>query len=102
MITRKYQRAKWWMLGVLVPLMVGLLMLAHHLAPSPAWRPVLEVGVLLFSYGLIELWLRLNRVSFLRDRAGEYISEVTELETRTIYVLPSKPQRRYTFEKKQL
>jgi hypothetical protein len=100
MVTRKYQRAKWWMLGVLVPLMVGLLGLAHYLAPSPAWRPVLEVGVLLFSYGLIELWLRLNTVSLLRNRAGGYISEITEVETPTVYVLPSKPQRHYIFEKK--
>jgi len=65
MVTRKYQRAKWWILGVLVPLMVGLLGLAHYLAPSPTWRPVLEVGVILFSYGLIELWLWLNTVSLL-------------------------------------
>ena len=77
MVTQKYQRAKWWILGVLVPLMVGLLMSAHYLAPSPTWRSVLDVGVLLFSYGLIELWLWLNTVSLLRDRAGEYVSEVT-------------------------
>ena len=100
MVTRKYQRAKWWMLGVLVPLMVGLLGLAHYLAPSPAWRPVLDIGVLLFSYGLIELWLWLNTVSLLRDRAGEYISEVAEVETSIGYILPSKPHRRYIFEKK--
>jgi len=100
MVTQKYQRAKWWMLGVLVPLMVGLLMSAHYLAPSPAWRPVLDVGVLLFSYGLIELWLRLNTVSLLRNRAGGYISKITEVETPTVYVLPSKPHRRYIFEKK--
>ena len=65
MVTRKYQRAKWWMSGVLAPLMVGLLMSAHYLAPSPMWRLVLEVGVILFSYGLIELWLWLNTVSLL-------------------------------------
>jgi hypothetical protein len=46
----------WWLLFMLAPLMLGLLMLAHRLAPSPGWREFLEVGVVFFIYGLVALW----------------------------------------------
>jgi hypothetical protein len=57
MLKQKRSRQTWWPLYVLALIIVGLLFLAHHLAPSLGWRIFLEVGVLGFGYGLIAFWL---------------------------------------------
>jgi hypothetical protein len=57
MTKQKRSRQTWWPLYTLVLMMAGLFILADRLAPSPGWRTVLEVGVVVVGYGLIALWL---------------------------------------------
>jgi hypothetical protein len=57
MIKQKRTRQTWWPMYALGLLMIGLLFLAHRLAPSPGWRTFLEIGVVIMGYGLIALWL---------------------------------------------
>lgn len=56
----KSSELPWWLLVGFVALMAGLLMLAHRLAASLGWREFLDVGILLFSYGLVTLGLGRN------------------------------------------
>jgi len=67
MVKQKRSRQSWWPLYGLALMMVGLLILAHHLAPSPGWRHFLEVGVLVVGYSLMSLWLE-KHPSVLLDR----------------------------------
>lgn len=53
-------------------IMVGLLILAHYLAPSPGWRIFLEAGVVIGGYGLMTLWLETHN-SVLLDRSSAEI-----------------------------
>ena len=57
MAKQKRSRQTRWPLYGLALMMVGLLILAHHLAPSLGWRHFLEVGVLVIGYSLMALWL---------------------------------------------
>lgn len=57
----------WWQLYTLVLLMVGLLILAHYLAPSPGWRAFLDGGVIVAGYGLITAWLETHSSVLLRE-----------------------------------
>jgi hypothetical protein len=57
MVKQKRSRQTWWPLYALALMMVGLLILAQQLAPSPGWRHFLEVGVLVVGYSSMSLWL---------------------------------------------
>jgi hypothetical protein len=67
MVKQKRSRQSWWPVYALALMMAGLLILAHHLAPSPGWRHFLEVGVLVVGYSSMSLWLE-KHPSVLLDR----------------------------------
>jgi hypothetical protein len=71
MAKQKRSGQTWWPLYVLALIMVGLLFLAHRLAPSPGWRTFLDVGIVMVDYGLIVWWLETHpNVSLNRPSAG--------------------------------
>ncbi|HXV98475.1 MAG TPA: hypothetical protein VEC93_08630 [Anaerolineae bacterium] len=57
MTKQKPARQIWWPLVALALIMIGLVFLAHRVAPSPGWRTFLDVGIVVFCYGLMALWL---------------------------------------------
>ncbi|MFN8493021.1 MAG: hypothetical protein U0350_35790 [Caldilineaceae bacterium] len=60
MFTQK-RKPKWWQLGLLAPLMVGLLILDARLTLSQWEHQCIEVGVVLLMYGSMACWLWLNQ-----------------------------------------
>ena len=54
---RTPRKPGWWMLYVLVPLMGGLLALEHGAPLSPRGHQYAQVGIVLFIYGLVWLWV---------------------------------------------
>ena len=54
---RTYRKPGWWMLYALVPLMGGLLLLEHRAPLSPRGHQYVQVGIVLFIYGLVWLWV---------------------------------------------
>ncbi len=63
----KISRPKWWLLFLLLPVLVGLFVIDTKAPISDAGHRVLEVGIVLLVFGLIELWLRANDANI---RAG--------------------------------
>lgn len=63
----KHARQSWWPVDAVALIMMGLLFLAHRVAPSPGWRTFLDVGIVVIGYGLIALWLETHS-SLLLDR----------------------------------
>jgi hypothetical protein len=53
-------RPKWWQLYLTFPLLIALFALDQRLKLSPRGHTVLQIGILLFVYGLIYLWLKAN------------------------------------------
>ena len=48
----------WWPLYLITLTMIGLLALAHNLAPSSGWDKFLDISILIVGYGLLDWWLR--------------------------------------------
>jgi hypothetical protein len=49
-----------WPLYAIALLMIGLLVLAHYLAPSSGWDKFLDISILVVGYGLLDWWTRLG------------------------------------------
>lgn len=88
---QKHSQQSWWSVGVLVLFMVGLLILAHRVAPSTGWRIFLESGVVIAGYGLIMLWLNTHPAGLLDRDYAEFDSQSIELLEREMSAAPSSP-----------
>jgi hypothetical protein len=80
----KRSRQPWGRLYLLALMMIGLLFLAHRLAPSPGWRTFLEIGVVVIGYGLIIVWLEIHPdmlLSRLPDETDNPAVEPAQVET---------------------
>lgn len=63
---------KWGILYMVLPLSAGLFWLQMQ-APWPeAGHRVAEVGIVLLTFGLVELWLRANRLAILNEDHGSH------------------------------
>jgi hypothetical protein len=63
----KTREPAWWMLYALVPVMSGLLVLEFR-APLPSgWHKAVQVGIILFVYSLVWVWLWANDRAMLHD-----------------------------------
>jgi hypothetical protein len=84
----------WWILLVFVGLVLGLLVLAHRLMPSLGWREFADISILIFAYGLIELWLRKSSSSLVEDHPDP-AKNVDYDQTYAIEELPLKINPRF-------
>ena len=57
------RRPGWWGLYALVPLMAGLLVLEHRASLAPAGHKFAQIGMVVCMYGLVWLWLRVNKLA---------------------------------------
>lgn len=96
MIKQKHSRQSWWPLYMLALFMIGILFLAHRMVPSPGWRTLLQIGVVVGGYGLIALWLEITSSASLVQPPTEtdhLVSQGPEWE-----ILPPSPAHvRYQF-----
>ena len=63
----KTREPAWWMLYALVPVMGGLLVFEVRAPLSPGWHKGVQVGIILFVYGLVWVWLWANDLAMLHD-----------------------------------
>jgi hypothetical protein len=66
----KTREPAWWMLYALVPVMGGLLVFEVRASLSPGWHKGVQVGIILFVYGLVWVWLWANDSAMLHDSAN--------------------------------
>jgi hypothetical protein len=59
-MTHKQPRPAWWLLYTLGPAMGGLLLVESRASLSPGGHTAVQVGIVLFIYGVVWLWLRVN------------------------------------------
>jgi hypothetical protein len=63
----KTRQPAWWMLHALVPVMGGLLVLEFRAPLSPGWHKAVQVGIILFVYSLVWVWLWASDSAMLHD-----------------------------------
>jgi hypothetical protein len=66
----KTREPAWWMLYALVPMMGGLLVLEFRTPLTPGWHKAVQVGIILFVYSLVWVWLWANDRAMLHDSAN--------------------------------
>ena len=66
----KTRAPAWWTLNALVPVMGGLLVLEFRAPLSPGWHKAVQVGIILFVYSFVWVWLRANDRAMLLDSAN--------------------------------
>jgi hypothetical protein len=66
----KTREPAWWILYALVPVMGGLLIEEFRAPLSPGWHKAVQVGIILFVYSLIWVWLWANDSAMLHDNAN--------------------------------
>jgi type VI protein secretion system component VasK len=65
----RHRRPAWGLLYALVPLLAGLFMVEHRAPLSPGGHTAVQVGIALFIYGLVWLWLQANALRLMwRDQ----------------------------------
>lgn len=78
----KISRPKWWLLFLLMPVLVKLFVIDYEAPISDAGHRVLEVGIVLLVFGLIELWLRGNDANI---RAAQWHAAQGRETRRVLY-----------------
>lgn len=63
---------KWWQPFALLPLMMLLLVLQARILASPQAHLLLEIGILVFIYGAIALWMKANAPTLARDSSPSW------------------------------
>lgn len=96
MAKQKYSRQNWWCLYTLAIIVVGLLILAHYLAPSPGWRIFLETGVVIGGYGLMTIWVETHSTALLQRPSTQVDNQAVELSEGEMVSLMSPPIQFYT------
>jgi hypothetical protein len=59
-MTHQQPRPAWWLLYGLVPVTGGLLLLESRASLPAGGHTAAQVGIVLFTYGVVWLWLRVN------------------------------------------
>lgn len=78
----KISRPKWWLMYLLLPVLIGLLVIEIEIPISEVGHRVVEVGIVVLIFGLIELWFRANDANI---RAGQWRATHGREYGRVIY-----------------
>jgi hypothetical protein len=69
-------RANWWLLYLIVPLAVIFFVLEVRAPLTEGEHRAAEVGIVLFTFGLVEMWSMANRQALLREEREKYRNEL--------------------------
>jgi hypothetical protein len=75
-------RPKWWQLYLTLPLLVGLFLVDFRLGLSTRGHQIVQIGIVLFVYTLVHLWLKAN---------GVPLSKMDAQRTRVIITIIQVP-----------
>jgi hypothetical protein len=68
---------KWWQVYLTFPLLIALFMLDHSFKLSERGHVVAQIGILVFVYWLIRLWLKANAAALLEMDQKQYRNTFT-------------------------
>lgn len=71
-MSTNYARPKWWQLYLTFPLLIALFVLDHRLNISAGEHQAVQIGIILFIYGLVHLWLKANAAALSKMDQRQY------------------------------
>ena len=78
---RQDVRPKWWQLYLTLPLLIGLFMVDFRLNLSARGHQIAQLGILLFVYWLVHLWLKANQAALGRAEDTQNPVIITFIQT---------------------
>jgi hypothetical protein len=86
-MTSSNTHPKWWQVYLTLPLLVALFVVDRQLNISTRGHQAVQIGIILFVYGFVHLWLKANASSLSNlDRIQNY-------GTFTVIQIPDKDHR---------
>jgi hypothetical protein len=70
-------RPKWWQVYLTLPLLIALFAADSRLRISVRGHQVVQIGIVLFVYGLIYLWIKANSTAISRMNREQYRGRIT-------------------------
>jgi hypothetical protein len=80
-------RPQWGILYAVLPMTVGLFVLEVNTTMPPVLHQVAEVGILLFAFACVELWLSANTLALIRGDEPRRELEVARPDKTRLYVV---------------
>jgi hypothetical protein len=78
---RQDVRPKWWQLYLTLPLLIGLFMVDFRLQLSTRGHQIVQLGILLFVYWLVHLWLKANQAAMGKAENAGHPMIITFVQT---------------------
>jgi hypothetical protein len=72
---------------MVLPLTAGLFVLEVTTTMAPIWHQVAEVGIVLFAFACVELWLSASTLAIIRQE-GESQRRTVRPERTRLYIVP--------------
>jgi hypothetical protein len=76
---RQRREPAWWILYGVLPLMGGLFVVESRVALPVGWRTWVQIGIILFIYSLVWIWLWGNDLALLDD--GQDLQDKDDADT---------------------
>jgi hypothetical protein len=80
-------RPRWWQLYLTIPLLIILFAVDNRIKLSIRGHQIVQIGILLIVYGLIQLWLKANTTALSKMDRRQYYGTVTAIRVPP-YQLP--------------
>jgi hypothetical protein len=91
-------RPKWWQLYFTFLLLIALFLLDARLKLSVRGHQVVQIGIILFVYGLVHLWLKANATALSQMDRRQYHGTVTVIRIPPLELPEAETDKRSMFE----
>ena len=89
---------KWWQVYLTVPLIIALFLLDSRLNFSERGHLVMQIGILLLTYGLIHLWLKANSTALSEMDQRQFHSTFTVIRIPPYQISDANNSKRPIFQ----
>lgn len=91
-------RPKWWQVYLIFPLLIALFILDSRLKLSARGHQAVQIGILLFVYGLIHLWLKANSAALSEMDQKQFHNTFTVIRIPPYQLLNANSSKHSTFQ----
>jgi hypothetical protein len=77
MMSSSNPHPKWWQLYLLLPLLIALFIVDSRMRLAQRGHIVVQIGILLFVYELVHLWLKANTIALMKMDQSQYQGTIT-------------------------
>jgi hypothetical protein len=97
-MSKNNSRPKWWQVYLTFPLLIALFILDSRLKLSEHGHVAVQIGILLFVYGLIHMWLKSNVAALSNTDQRQFHGTVTVTRIPLHQLPDTKTDKRPMFQ----